>query len=326
MSTPVQPDIQPEKILRDLRELWSQLGRDREDAGGVLRACAMTLLVTATNESDAENARRILGTLMHDHPSRAIVLSMRPDAAPEARVFAECWMPYGRHQQICSEGIELTADAGRMAEVARLLLPLLVPDLPVVLWCRGTSAFSDRALAPLFPLAEKIIFDSRDVPDARAAIEVLRGLRSQSRQVAGFAEGRRVADLAWTGITGWRHLVAQWFDDGKITRDDLQSVRITHGSDAPSSSVLYFAAWIRHAAPGARVVLTPAKGETGLRGVALASAQATLEIKTKTGTCVEVRDGDRRYHSPLPPLSEDALMGEELSILGLDAAFDQVLK
>ena len=37
--------IQPEKVLKDLRELWAQLGREQEDAGGVLRACAMTLVV-----------------------------------------------------------------------------------------------------------------------------------------------------------------------------------------------------------------------------------------------------------------------------------------
>jgi hypothetical protein len=31
-----------------------------------------------------------------------------------------------------------------------------VPDLPVVLWCRGTSAWS-RDVRTLFPLADKII-------------------------------------------------------------------------------------------------------------------------------------------------------------------------
>ena len=42
--------------------------------------------------------------------------------------------------------------------------------------------------------------------------------------------------------------------------------------------------------------------------------------------CAEVRDGGRRYHSPLPPLSEDALMSEELSLLDADAVFDRVLE
>ena len=61
--------VDPEKILKDLRELWVDLGREQES--GVLRACAMTLMVIAEDASDAENARRTLGVLMHDHPSRA---------------------------------------------------------------------------------------------------------------------------------------------------------------------------------------------------------------------------------------------------------------
>ena len=47
------------------------------------------------------------------------------------------------NQQICSEGIEMTADAANLGEVAQLLLPLIVPDLPVVLWCRGIAILFD---------------------------------------------------------------------------------------------------------------------------------------------------------------------------------------
>jgi hypothetical protein len=43
--------IQPEKVLKDLRELWAQLGREQEDSGGVLRACAMTLVVLVEDDA-----------------------------------------------------------------------------------------------------------------------------------------------------------------------------------------------------------------------------------------------------------------------------------
>src|SRR5262249_12462132 len=152
--------ISPEKILRELRELWAEISRDQETAGGVLRAAAMTLIVLAEDQADAEGGRRTLGVLMHDHPSRAIVLRATEGAQLDARVFSECWMPFGRSQQICSEGIEMSADAANLGEVAQLLIPLLVPDLPVVLWCRGPRFFSTRYFDPLFPLADKIIVDS----------------------------------------------------------------------------------------------------------------------------------------------------------------------
>src|SRR5438445_601569 len=157
--------VKPEKILRDLHELWAQLGREQETAGGVLRACAMTLLVVAEDEADAERVRQTLGVLMHDHPSRAIVLRGSAGAELDARVFAECWMPYGRQQQICAEGIELTTDLMELSDVAQFLLPLIVPDLPVVLWCRGPRSISERTFDPLFQLAAKIVFDSAGAPN-----------------------------------------------------------------------------------------------------------------------------------------------------------------
>src|SRR5437660_34777 len=53
--------IEPEKILKELRELWVQLGQQENAPGGVLRACAMTLVVAAEpdgNGVDAEAAHR----------------------------------------------------------------------------------------------------------------------------------------------------------------------------------------------------------------------------------------------------------------------------
>src|SRR4051812_9175756 len=192
---PTAARINPEKILRDLRDLWAQLAKDQGKAGGVLRACSMTLIVVAEpdDETDAATARKTIGVLMHVHPSRAIVLTPREGGEFSGRVFAECWMPFGGEQQICSEGIEITADSEQTDEVARLMVPLIAPDLPVVLWCRGPRAFLDRSLDPLFPLANKIIFNSRAVRHASSAIEFLRRMRKE-----GSSEGRHVADLAWT--------------------------------------------------------------------------------------------------------------------------------
>ena len=148
--------VQPERILKDLQQLWAQMAQDQAESGGVLRACAMTLVVAAENASDAEGVRQTVGVLMHNHPSRAVILRPGGDgggssgkSAPalDARIFAECWKPFGKAQQICSEGIEITAGQGGFSEVARFLVPLRVPDLPVVLWCRGTRVFT-AALEP----------------------------------------------------------------------------------------------------------------------------------------------------------------------------------
>ena len=141
------------------------------------------------------------------------------------------------------KGIEITADSERTDEVARLLVPLIAPDLPVVLWCRGPRAFLDRSLDPLFPLANKIVFNTRAVRHPPSAIEFLRRMRK---------DGRLVADLAWTRLTGWREAVAHLMDacpGGWQPAGRGGSVRIEHGGDRPGTRSLYFARWIERALP-----------------------------------------------------------------------------
>jgi len=312
--------IHPEKILHELSDLWDHLDQDQAGSGGVLRACAMTLVVTAADDLDAENVRRTLGVLMHDHPSRAVVLAARKGPAMDgvelnARVFAECWKPFGSSQQICSEGVEIAADAGSLEEAARLLVPLKVPDLPLVLWCRGPQAFHLRAFDALFPVADKIVFDSSTVPGASAALSFLRSLR---------ARGCRVADLHWTRLTGWREILAHLFDDQALPASSITTARVTYGGTAPSTCALYFAAWIARALPAAKLSLAGEAGEPGLRSVTLASATCELTL-TKTGSAIEVNGCGRHYRSSLPPVDEESLMREELNILGPDLVYDRVL-
>jgi len=317
---PAAPVIDPEKILRELRDLWAQLAKEQGGVGGVLRACSMTLIAVAEHDdkADAEFARKTIGVLMHGHPSRAIVLTPREGGEFSGRVFAECWMPFGGQQQICSEGIEITADSEQTDEVARLLVPLIAPDLPVVLWCRGPRAFLDRSLDPLFPLANKIIFNTRAVRHASSAIEFLRRMRK---------DGRQVADLAWTRLTGWREAVAHLMDacPGGWSAAASGDVRIEYGGGRPGTRTLYFARWIERALPGVNVTLIPIAGGPGVHSVVFAGCGAETSIRLGDGSSLEVRTAERTYSAVLPPDSEESLMHEELSILGRDPVFDRVL-
>src|SRR5690349_17922512 len=246
--------VQPERILRDLQELWAQLAVDQADSGGVLRACAMTLVVAAEDAPDAGRARQTVGVLMHNHPSRAVIVRPGSDAL-DARIFAECWKPFGKSQQICSEGIEITAGRSGFSEVAKFLVPLRVPDLPVVLWCRGAAALEPGPLDPLFPLADKIIFDSSEVIDADSALQFLRRLRGR---------GRRVADLHWTRLTGWREVLAHLFDDRALQPGEVKGAQVIFGGSSVTTCARYFAAWIRTALPTARVTIESGEGPRGL--------------------------------------------------------------
>jgi glucose-6-phosphate dehydrogenase assembly protein OpcA len=309
--------VQPERILRDLQQLWAQMAHDQAESGGVLRACAMTLVVAAEDAADAERVRQTVGVLMHNHPSRAVIL--RPAGGGEvldARIFAECWKPFGRAQQICSEGIEITSGRGGFSEVAKFLVPLRVPDLPVVLWCRGAAALDPGPLEPLFPLADKIIFDSYHVADADSALQFLRRLRGR---------GSRVADLHWTRLTGWREVLAHLFDDGAFQPAEIKTAQVTFGGPSVTACARYFTAWIRTALPGARVTMEAGDGPSGLRSVTLATAADKLTIARGSDLSVEVSGAGRHYRSLLPSTSEEALMHEELGILGPDPVYERAL-
>ena len=155
--------VQPERILKELAGLWAGMskGESQGTNSGVLRACAMTLVVAAESDEDAANVSGTLAELMHAHPSRAVVLRPSAEAgAMEARVFAQCWMPFGKRQQICCEQIEITASKDRLDEVPGAILGIMVPDLPVVLWARGREWLSAPEFQLVLPLVQKLIIDS----------------------------------------------------------------------------------------------------------------------------------------------------------------------
>ena len=320
MEERVTTAVDPEKILRELNQLWDQMETDPASPGGVLRACAMTLAVVAEDDQDASHARQTLGLIMHDHPSRAIVVKTQDGQEVGARVFAECWMPFGGQQQICSEGVEITAGPQMFAEVARVCLPLRAPDLPLVLWCRGAGAFTLRAFDDLFPLADKIVLDSSQAPGASAALAFLRSLR---------ARRYRVADLEWSRLTGWREILSHLFDDEELhapnTAASVTTVRIGYSGASPPTSALYFASWIGQALPGAHLRFESTSGDPGLRGVTLSFAEGDLSLTRVAPACVQVRGLGRDYRTALPPSDEAALMREELKILGSDPIFEKVL-
>ena len=193
MSSGMIP-AQPEKILRALGEVWTSLGEEERQQGKptVLRACAMTLIVVTDEEDqDSITAMQTLIELMHAHPSRAIVL--RSDKTAEnglsARVSAQCWKPFGKAQQICCEQIEVLVHPDRWLDVGPTLLGIVVPDLPVVVWCRQNSVLRQAGkpatasgLDSVLALATKVIVDTRG-SNLQEALSVLAGWRKQGHIV-----------------------------------------------------------------------------------------------------------------------------------------------
>lgn len=321
--------IAPDRILHEMADLWVSLGKQGEGEAGVLRACSMTLVVAAEESDDPQAIGETLAALMPEHPSRAIVIRLRAEdqRALDARVFAQCWMPFGHRQQICCEQIEITASDASLPDLAAAVLPLTVPDLPVILWCRSPRLFHLDAFPQLAAIGQKVVLDSGAFPDAAAALRELAG---------AVAAGHLLADLAWTRLTRWRELVAQIFEN-RVQLANLplvSDVAISYRRATAPTTAFYLAAWLleglEKAGAHARVRFGSEAGEpTGRLSMVELRAEdrpeAIASIAFAEGRAAEVHTGGIVSKTLLPALTDYALMREELSIPGHDPAFERAL-
>ena len=326
MSSAVIFPAQPEQILKGLGKLWTSLGQEEKQQGKptVLRACAMTLIV-ATDEADGGfSASQTIAELMREHPSRGIVLAVS-DAAEhelEARVLAQCWKPFGKAQQICCEQIEITARPESWPNVAPTLIGLIAADLPVIFWCRHHAALAVSAtddqkagLQAIIRLANKVVVDTRGLGGS-ASLQIVSALR---------AKGRTVADLEWTRLTKWRQPIAQLFDNpARQNRySQFHTVEVAHSDDHLPASALYAGAWF--SAPyKADVRFGKVDGYgPGLHRITLRADSEEIVFERTGADCMRLysSSGQQRSYTYEEP-TDQALMTEELAILGSDAAFE----
>ncbi|MCZ2146996.1 MAG: glucose-6-phosphate dehydrogenase assembly protein OpcA [Bryobacterales bacterium] len=313
------PKVTPEAILKELSELWVGLGAG--DEAGVLRACAMTLIIAADEEEEAGVLGEMIAGIMHDHPSRAIVLRVRDGSDPdiESRVLALCWMPFGRRQQICCEQIEIMASEGSLQDLPRIVLGVMAPDLPVVLVCRGPKLFSLPAFQPLLSVAGKVIVDSRCASEPQRMLERIAGLRQL---------GHAIHDLAWTALTPWREVIACAFDDrATLSRlHEIHQVSITAGKRGPGPEAWYLGAWLlRGLGVQSGIEFAVADSDDPIHAVDLRGAGLNLSFTLDSRTILRFTRGDVANNLPFTVSSDWDLMREELALLGRDHIFEEVL-
>jgi glucose-6-phosphate dehydrogenase assembly protein OpcA len=294
--------------------------------GGVLRACAMTLIVFVDEEDDASALGETLARLMREHPSRAIVVRLRETGDTlESRVFAQCWMPFGHRRQVCCEQVELTASLSRAGDISSIVAPLAAPDVPRVVWFRSSRVERAGNISDLLALGDKVIVDStRPGAPAFADLRVLAG--------AGYV----VADLAWTRLTKLRELLAQLLD-GRDLESTIALVRIEYSGGDAGPEARYLQAWLQAEMSGALVELRPVvtpdvvtrDKETNnsnvrkeMRSISI-DPDISVQIKSN---CAEYETGSLRQRANLPHCNEQDLLSEELNIMSHDPVFERALQ
>lgn len=316
--------VSADSILKELGRVWAELAQS-SDANGqaTLRACAMTFIVATPETQDAGVINETIAQLMHEHPSRAIVLRIREGREEEvsARVVAQCWMPFGSRQQICSEQIEISSTPQGLDEIYTTLLGLMVPDLPVVLWCWGGHDFlAMPEFKPLLELPDKIIVDS----DNGFGVDSAALPRLQQK----IAAGRNISDLNWARLTPWREDISHAFDTtaARGNASSYQQVEIEYGTLRSAIGPVYLAAWLRSILGHTlTITLTKVDEPCEIRSVRLTGSGQTLEFRAdQHSTLNRSFDGQTTCFARSDSNDYD-LLRQELRILGRDPFFEHTL-
>ncbi len=305
-------------ILGELNDLWTRTGQETGSSAGVLRACTMTLVILCGEGEDYQALGETVAALMPEHPARTILVK-RGATGFEHRVYAQCWMPFGQRRQICCEQIEITSNE---PDVARVVAPLVAPDLPVVLWVRDSRRFLDSEFDPAAFGAGKVIVDSFALADSPAAAKTLTARRRTKLLFA---------DLAWTRITRWREMLSRIFENrdnlGKLSL--VNRIRVWHGGEAAPLFAWYMGAWLTNsladAGVNAELILErDTQLQAGTLRIELTGEGFDVMLERREERLV-VRAGGLSSCTSLSQPSDYVLMREELGILREDPVFERTL-
>lgn len=319
--------LSPDRILRELADLWTATGRDgHADTGaGVLRACAMTLIVLADDTDDLAALGETLAALMPEHPARTIVVRVCgvTNGPVAERVYAQCWTPFGERRQICCERIEIAAPDPSLNGLASLLLPIVAPDLPVILWLRCMRLFNAPELRSLTAMANKVIVDSMALPDAEAALPKLAEI------VHG---GVLLGDLSWTQLTRWREMLSRLFENRQYQErlPAISAVRVSFPGRRPPVFAWYMGAWVMNSLGDAGVRASlgwePLPGATG-RGLRIELEGQDFRVALeRDNDRLSIQAGHLSHYTNMPQPSDYVLMREELGIVRRDEVFKRTLE
>lgn len=284
-------------------EVTKALVRLRDEGGAVALGRVLTLVIDADG-GDAEPAIAAANDASREHPCRIVVLARDdrrdPGLDAQIRVGGDAG---------ASEVVILRASAELLAHGDTLVMPLLLPDAPIVVWWPYEVPVSPSN-HPIGAMAQRRITDTLGCSDPIAGLRRLRD---------GHAAGD--TDLAWTRLTRWRGLLAAALDQPpyeRVTRAAVTGER-TH------PSVVLLAAWLAHALR-CPVDLELVPDVPGVTRVVLERSSGPIVIDRPDGRVAlldQPGEPQRRTAMPLRELEE--CLAEELRRLDPDEVYGEVL-
>jgi len=188
-----------------------------------MRTSVLTLVVVAPQPETTERALAAINALHSRHPSRVIVVSPGDYDGPsalDARIHAECKLSERTGGEICTEQILVKTGGELSQHLSRVVTPLLIHDLPTVLWWPEDPTFGSEQFQQVVGMCDRLLVDSGTFRDD--------GSRRLAGLAAAVADGVQVVDVGWLRLRLWRELLAALFDHPLLTPelDHVSSLRI----------------------------------------------------------------------------------------------------
>ncbi|UFU08139.1 glucose-6-phosphate dehydrogenase assembly protein OpcA [Ruania halotolerans] len=289
-------------------EIGAKLVRLREEGGAVALGRVLTLVIVAEQSPAGTDALiEAANQASKEHPCRVIVVDPSEQADPgEAGLDAEIRIGGDAG---ASDVVVLRPLGGARTEVDTLVIPLLLPDAPIVVWWPKHPP-EHPGEDPLGRMAQRRISDVGECADSITQLTQL-----------GAAYTPGDTDLSWARTTLWRGITAAALDDA---HEPVRAVRVLGSKDRPSTHL--FAAWLA-ASLDLDVTLEHEAGSTAITGLDLERADGTISMRRPEGeVIVSITQPNQPDHELAMPKRalQDCLM-EDLRRMDPDAVYQRTL-
>ena len=219
--------------------VWSAQGTTPGDIEAALRAMlkerhtenasyvparTLNLVCVVDKQWSGEIANR-LRHVGRSHAARTIVCAVEPRrrSIDAVATIASDVHPRPGEFALLRETVIVDVGEQHLAHIDTIVDPLVVTDLPTVVWAPHGHT---QAVEALLSLAQVVLLDSVDEPDMRDGIN----------RAMALLRDAYVVDLAWLRSTPWRERVAATFDPPHL-RPDLRTISAVTVRHHPESAV-----------------------------------------------------------------------------------------
>jgi glucose-6-phosphate dehydrogenase assembly protein OpcA len=284
----------------------NKLVQMRQEGGAVTLGRVLTLVIVTDDGSRTEEAIAAANDASREHPCRVIVVA-RGTKKAAARLDAQIRVGGDAG---ASEVVVLRLYGALADEGASCVIPLLLPDTPVVAWW-PFEAPPVPAKDPIGELAGRRIMDAANERNPVKALE-----HRKNTYVDGDT------DLAWTRLTNWRAMLAAALDLPPFEK--ITAAAVTGEADSPSTDLL--AAWL---AACLRIPVSRFRATSGQGIVRVVLERRTGMVELvrpdgKIGTLTQPGQPDRKI--ALQRRSVRDCLSEELRRLDPDEIYAETLK